>query len=140
MIFTGTQESVPVATSTASTPLCLRCARHRGGRLASISERRQERLVIQPTRIAAFLTRTAASNPLHDGPRHSAALVSEMKGLAHPACVTASHQRGQGRSREHGPSARKLLRRGCPEQCWPQARMASKPPHHRLALPSGSNR
>ena len=74
--------------------------------LASISERRQERLVNPAySDLPAFLTQNGG---LESGfmMAHvtSAALVSEMKGLAPPGLRGHHpHQRGQGGPREHGP-------------------------------------
>ncbi|MCL1908537.1 MAG: histidine ammonia-lyase [Holophagaceae bacterium] len=82
--------------------------------LASISERRQERLVNPAySGLPAFLCRNGG---LESGfmMAHvtSAALVSEMKGLAHPACVdTISTSAGKEDHVSMGPiAARKLLR------------------------------
>jgi len=82
--------------------------------LASISERRQERLVNPAySDLPAFLTRNGG---LESGfmMAHvtSAALVSEMKGLAHPACVdTIPTSAGKEDHVSMGPiAARKLLR------------------------------
>ncbi len=82
--------------------------------LASISERRQERLVNPAySDLPAFLTQNGG---LESGfmMAHvtSAALVSEMKGLAHPACVdTIPTSAGKEDHVSMGPiAARKLLR------------------------------
>jgi histidine ammonia-lyase len=82
--------------------------------LASISERRQERLVNPAySDLPAFLTQDGG---LESGfmMAHvtSAALVSEMKGLAHPACVdTIPTSAGKEDHVSMGPiAARKLLR------------------------------
>ena len=82
--------------------------------LASMSERRQERLVNPAySDLPAFLTRNGG---LESGfmMAHvtSAALVSEMKGLAHPACVdTIPTSAGKEDHVSMGPiAARKLLR------------------------------
>ena len=82
--------------------------------LASISERRQERLVNPAySDLPAFLTRNGG---LESGfmMAHvtSAALVSEMKGLAHPACVDSiPTSAGKEDHVSMGPiAARKLLR------------------------------
>ncbi|BDU72634.1 histidine ammonia-lyase [Mesoterricola silvestris] len=82
--------------------------------LASISERRQERLVNPAySDLPAFLTREGG---LESGfmMAHvtSAALVSEMKGLAHPACVdTIPTSAGKEDHVSMGPiAARKLMR------------------------------
>ncbi|HEX9081514.1 MAG TPA: histidine ammonia-lyase [Holophagaceae bacterium] len=82
--------------------------------LASISERRQERLVNPAySDLPAFLT---ANGGLESGfmMAHvtSAALVSELKGLAHPACVdTIPTSAGKEDHVSMGPiAARKLLR------------------------------
>jgi len=82
--------------------------------LASISERRQERMVNPAySDLPAFLTQQGG---LESGfmMAHvtSAALVSEMKGLAHPACVdTIPTSAGKEDHVSMGPiAARKLLR------------------------------
>ncbi|HJW73199.1 MAG TPA: histidine ammonia-lyase [Geothrix sp.] len=82
--------------------------------LASISERRQERMVNPSTSdLPAFLTRDGG---LESGfmMAHvtSAALVSEMKGLAHPACVDSiPTSAGKEDHVSMGPiAARKLIR------------------------------
>ena len=115
MIFTDTEESRSGGNfhgqypAFASDLLCIAVAD-----LASISERRQERLVNPAySDLPAFLT---ANGGLESGfmMAHvtSAALVSELKGLAHPACVdTIPTSAGKEDHVSMGPiAARKLVR------------------------------
>ncbi|WP_257303272.1 histidine ammonia-lyase [Geothrix campi] len=82
--------------------------------LASISERRQERLVNPAySDLPAFLTQNGGfESGFMMAHVTSAALVSEMKGLAHPACVdTIPTSAGKEDHVSMGPiAARKLLR------------------------------
>lgn len=115
MIFTETEESRSGGNFHGQYPafaadlLCIAVAD-----LASISERRQERLVNPAySDLPAFLTRDGG---LESGfmMAHvtSAALVSELKGLAHPACVdTIPTSAGKEDHVSMGPiAARKLVR------------------------------
>lgn len=115
MIFTETEESRSGGNfhgqypAFASDLLCIAVAD-----LASLSERRQERMVNPAySDLPAFLTRNGG---LESGfmMAHvtSAALVSELKGLAHPACVdTIPTSAGKEDHVSMGPiAARKLLR------------------------------
>ena len=115
MIFTDTEESRSGGNFHGQYPafaadlLCIAVAD-----LASISERRQERMVNPAySDLPAFLT---SNGGLESGfmMAHvtSAALVSEMKGLAHPACVdTIPTSAGKEDHVSMGPiAARKLLR------------------------------
>ncbi len=115
MIFTDTEESRSGGNFHGQYPafacdvLCIAVAD-----LASISERRQERLVNPAySDLPAFLTQQGG---LESGfmMAHvtSAALVSELKGLAHPACVdTIPTSAGKEDHVSMGPiAARKLLR------------------------------
>jgi histidine ammonia-lyase len=115
MIFTGTRESRSGGNFHGQYPafacdvLAIACAD-----LASISERRQERLVNPATSdLPAFLTtRGGLESGFMMAHVTSAALVSELKGLANPACVDSiPTSAGKEDHVSMGPiAARKLLR------------------------------